>query len=177
MALALAFLAFSLAEVVHGNGFIAAFTAGLTFGHCLGGKCSFLYEFAEAEGLFLILTAFFVFGSGMLPEALGHVTPRFVVFALLSLTVLRMIPVGLALAGTKSGPATSAFLGWFGPRGLATILFVLLIVEDLDMAGKDSINTAALVTVALSILLHGLTAGPLSRRYGARVTPRRTGSG
>ena len=113
----------------------------------------------------------------MLPEALGHVTPRFVVFALLSLTLLRMIPVGLALVGTKSGAVTSAFLGWFGPRGLATILFVLLIVEDLDMAGKESINTAALITVAFSILLHGLTAGPLSRRHGARVRPRRTGSG
>ncbi|MGI9625677.1 MAG: cation:proton antiporter [Longimicrobiales bacterium] len=170
VALALAFLAFAFAELIHGNGFIAAFVAGLIFGNTLRKRCEFLYEFAEAEGLILILTTFFVFGSSMLPQALGHVTLVVVAFGLLCLTVLRMVPVGLALLGTGVGFKKGAFLGWFGPRGLATILFVLLIVEELEMAGRESIVTAAVTTVALSILLHGITSGPLSRRFGASET-------
>ena len=100
IALALAFLAFASAELIHGNGFIAAFVAGLVFGNTLAHKCSFLYEFAEAEGLFLILMTFFIFGGVMLPEALGAINPIYLLLAILSLTVLRMVPVWLSLLGT-----------------------------------------------------------------------------
>ncbi len=166
IALALAFLAFALAELIHGNGFIAAFVAGLTFGNTLAHKCSFLYEFAEAEGLFLILMTFFIFGGAMLPEALGAIEPTHVLLALLSLTVLRMIPVWASLLGTGVQLTTTGFLGWFGPRGLASVLFVLLILEETEIAGRETIFVVVMTTVMLSIVFHGITAGPASRWYG-----------
>ena len=170
IALAIAFLAFASAEIVHGNGFIAAFVAGLCFGGTLDHKCQFLYEFAEAEGLFLILMTFLVFGGVMLPTALVDLNFAYVVMALLSLTVLRMLPVWMSLLGTGTSPRTAAFLGWFGPRGLASVLFVLLILEELDMGGREIIYTAALTTVMLSVVLHGITAGPGARRFATKAT-------
>ncbi len=167
IALGLAFGAWALAEAVHGNGFIAAFVAGLAFGNTLQKKCRYLYEFAESEGQILVLLTFAAFGGVMLPQALGAVTTGSFVFALLALTVLRMLPVQLSLLGTGIRPATTAFLGWFGPRGLASILFVLLIIEQSELAGEGIIFTVVTVTVALSILLHGMTAGPVARWYGA----------
>ncbi len=167
IALGLAFGAYALAETVHGNGFIAAFVAGLTFGNTLRKKCKYLYEFAESEGQILVLLTFAAFGAVMLPQAIGAVTTACLVFALLALTLLRMLPVQLSLLGIGARPVTIAFLGWFGPRGLASILFVLLIVEQSEIANADLIFTVVTVTVALSILLHGVTAGPLARWYGS----------
>lgn len=164
-ALALAFGAYALAEVMHGNGFVAAFVAGLVFGNTLKLRCKFLYEFAETEGQILILFTFMAFGVVMLPMAITDLSVTVVVFALLALTVLRMVPVTLSLLGTGIRPVTSLFLGWFGPRGLASILFSLLILEKTDIAHKDELLIAIVVTVTLSILAHGITAGPLSRRY------------
>lgn len=167
IALSLAFGAFTLAEVVHGNGFIAAFVAGLTFGNTLQQKCKFLYEFAESEGQILILLSFAAFGAAMIPQALDTVTPMHILFGILALTVLRMLPVYLSLIGTGISPVTSVFLGWFGPRGLASILFVLLILEEADMANRDTIFAIAIITVAMSVVLHGMSAGPAARRYGS----------
>ena len=166
IALGLAFGAFALAEIVHGNGFIAAFVAGLTFGNTLQHKCQYLYEFAESEGQILILLTFAAFGAAMIPQAMSMVTPLHVVFAVLGLTILRMLPVSLSLLGTGIKPITSAFLGWFGPRGLASILFVLLILEESKIAHKNLLFTVVIVTVTLSVLLHGITAGPAARWYG-----------
>ena len=169
IALGLAFGAFALAETVHGNGFLAAFVAGLTFGNTLQKKCRYLYEFAESEGQILILLTFAAFGGAMIPQAVGVLTWNHVVFGLLALTVIRMLPVQLALLGTGVAPATTAFLGWFGPRGLASILFVLLIVEQSDLVAEGILFAVATITVALSVVLHGMTAGPAARWYGART--------
>ncbi len=169
IALALAFLAFGLAELVHGNGFIAAFVAGLAFGHGLARKCAFLYEFAEAEGQFLILMTFMIFGGAMLPMISAQGLPAALLYGLLALTLLRMLPVGIALAGTRVRPVTTLFLGWFGPRGLASVLFLLLILEESELAGKDLIFSVVVCTVLLSIVLHGMTAGPGSRWYGGAM--------
>jgi NhaP-type Na+/H+ or K+/H+ antiporter len=166
IALGLAFGAFALAEVVLGNGFIAAFVAGLTFGNTLQHKCQFLYEFAEEEGQILILLTFTAFGAAMIPQAIGTVTLNQILFAILALTVLRMLPIHLSLVGTGVKPVTSGFLGWFGPRGLASILFVLLILEEAEMANESSLFTIVTVTVTLSVALHGMTAGPAARWYG-----------
>ena len=166
IALGLAFGAYALAEVVHGNGFIAAFVAGLTFGNTLQKKCEYLYEFAESEGQILILLTFAAFGGVMLPQAIGSVTAGCLVFALLALTALRMLPVSVSLLGTGIRPATTGFLGWFGPRGLASILFVLLIIEQSELAHENLVFTVVTVTVALSVVLHGMTAGPAARWYG-----------
>jgi NhaP-type Na+/H+ or K+/H+ antiporter len=166
IALGLAFGAFALAETMHGNGFIAAFVGGLTFGNTLHKKCRYLYEFAESEGQILILLTFTVFGAVLLPQLFGTVTVACIIFALLALTVLRMLPVAVSLAGTGINPATTGFLGWFGPRGLASILFVLVIVEESDLPIETLILTVVTLTVALSVLLHGITAGPAARWYG-----------
>ena len=167
IALGLAFGAFALAEVVHGNGFIAAFVGGLTFGNSLKQKCQFLYEFAESEGQILILLTFTAFGAAMIPQAMGAVTIMHIVFGILVLTVLRMLPVQLSLIGTGIKPVTSIFLGWFGPRGLASILFVLLILEEAELANESTLFAAVIVTVTLSVVLHGMTAGPAARWYGS----------
>jgi NhaP-type Na+/H+ or K+/H+ antiporter len=169
LVLAIAFLAFTSAELIGGNGFISAFVAGLGFGNTLARKYQFLYEFAESEGLLLILSTFFVFGSAMLPAALSQMSLLYVVLALLSLTVLRMLPVALSLLGSGVRPVTVGFLGWFGPRGLASVLFVLLILEELEMEGGETIFTAVVTTVTLSIVLHGVTAAPAARWYGKKL--------
>jgi NhaP-type Na+/H+ or K+/H+ antiporter len=168
IALGLAFGAFALAEVFHGNGFIAAFVAGLTFGNTLKHKCQFLYEFAESEGQILILLTFAAFGAAMIPQALGAVTLSHILFGVLALTVLRMLPVHLSLLGTGIQPITSAFLGWFGPRGLASILFVLLILDEAELANESTLFAIVIITVALSVALHGITAGPAARWFGAK---------
>ncbi len=167
IALGLAFGAFALAEVVHGNGFIAAFVGGLTFGNTLKQKCQFLYEFAESEGQILILLTFTAFGAAMIPQAMGAVTIMHIAFGILVLTVLRMLPIQLSLIGTGIKPVTSTFLGWFGPRGLASILFVLLILEEAELANESTLFAAVIITVTLSVVLHGITAGPAARWYGS----------
>ncbi len=167
IALGLAFGAFALAEVVHGNGFIAAFVGGLTFGNTLKQKCQFLYEFAESEGQILILLTFTAFGAAMIPQAMGAVTIMHIAFGILVLTILRMLPIQLSLIGTGIKPVTSTFLGWFGPRGLASILFVLLILEEAELANESTLFAAVIVTVTLSVVLHGITAGPAARWYGS----------
>ena len=169
IALALSFSAFALAELIHGNGFIAAFIAGLTFGNTLGRQCAYVREFAESEGLILVLLTFLAFGSAMLPMAVNEAQPLYVLFALFALTAIRMVPVWISLLGTAVKPFTTAFLGWFGPRGLASILFVLLVLRDFSLPHQEEILLITIVSVALSILLHGITAGPAARWHGART--------
>jgi len=164
--LGLALLAFGAAELIGGNGFIAAFVAGLTLGNSARGVCTCLYEFGEAEGQLLTLLVFLAFGAAMVPEALPHATAGAVFYALLSLTVIRMLPVALSLLGTGLRPTSVAFLGWFGPRGLASILFALLVVEEGGLAAGPQLMMVVVLTVLASTILHGLTAYPLARRYG-----------
>ncbi len=165
-ALSIALLAFTCAELVHGNGFIAAFVAGLVFGSTLSHPCKFLYEFAETEGQLLTLTTFLIFGAVMIPSVVPVFQWQYVAYAALSLTVIRILPVLIALIGTGVNASTVAFLGWFGPRGLASILFALLIVEDIGVHNRQVILAIAVITVILSIVLHGMTAAPASRWYG-----------
>lgn len=164
--LSLAILSYVVAESIGGNGFIAAFIGGMVFGHTLRHRCEFLFEFMETEGQLLMLITFLVFGAALLPEGLSHMTPMHVVYALLSLTVIRVIPIVVSLLGAGVQPATQLFLGWFGPRGLASILFVLLILEDTEIVHRHELLTITVITVALSILLHGVTAAPFAQWYG-----------
>jgi NhaP-type Na+/H+ or K+/H+ antiporter len=164
--LGLAMLAFGAAELVGGNGFIAAFVAGLTLGNTARNVCTCLYEFGEAEGQLLTLLVFLAFGATMVPEAIPYLTGGAVLYALLSLTLVRMVPVGLALLGTGLRPTSIAFLGWFGPRGLASILFALLVVEEDRLETGPFLVAVVALTVLASTVLHGLTSYPLARRYG-----------
>ena len=166
VALALAFAAYQAAELIGGNGFISAFAAGLSFGNTLGRHCKFLFEFADAEGQFLILLTFMAFGSAMIPMALPDFNGVYLLYAALTLTVIRMLPVSLALLGTGISPVTSGFLGWFGPRGLASVLYVLVVLEGAEMPHKHEIFVICTLTILLSIVLHGVTAVPAARWYG-----------
>ena len=164
--LSLAVFTYVVAELVGGNGFIAAFIGGMVFGNSLRHPCTFLFEFMETEGQLLMLITFLVFGAALLPEAMAHVNPTIVLYAVLSLTVIRMIPIALSLIGSGVRLPTQLFLGWFGPRGLASILFVLLILEKSDVPHRDELLVITVITVALSALLHGVTAAPLAKAYG-----------
>ena len=163
--LSLSFLAFGTAEIFGGNGFIAAFCAGLTIGNTAKNLCECLYEFAEAEGQLLTLTVFLLLGAVILPKFHSVSLLQVGFYAVLSLTVFRMLPVSLSLLGTKLKPQSHLFLGWFGPRGLASILFGLLMLEELENPATELIFSIILATVFLSIFLHGITASPFSKVY------------
>ena len=163
--LALAGLAWAIAELLHGNGFISAFIAGLVFGNSLQRPASFLFAFQETEGQLLVLATFALFGALMLPGVLTQIDGTVLLYAIASLSVVRMLPIVLSLLGTATRWRDRLFLAWFGPRGLASILFVLLVGESAGIPQYDRLTAVVFTTVALSVLLHGLTAGPLSRLY------------
>jgi NhaP-type Na+/H+ or K+/H+ antiporter len=164
--LSLSILAYVLAEMIGGNGFISAFVAGVVFGNFIQHPCTYLFEFMESEGQLLMLITFLIFGAALLPEALVHMDATFVVYAVLSLSAIRMIPIALALLGSGIRLPTFLFLGWFGPRGLASILFVLLILEEAEIPHHAEILSITVITVALSVILHGISASPLATLYG-----------
>jgi len=164
--LAIAFLAWAGAELIGGNGFLAAFVAGLTLGNSARSACDCLFEFGEAEGQLLTLMVFVAFGAAFVPDALQHMDARIVAYAVLSLTLVRMVPVAISLIGARLHPASVAFLGWFGPRGLASILFTLLVVEEGRLDSGGMIQSIVVLTVLMSTFLHGATSWPLVRLYG-----------
>jgi NhaP-type Na+/H+ or K+/H+ antiporter len=170
---AAAALAYTAAAAVGGSGFIAAFVAGLVFGALrqrVGGEVGHL---VEELGALLGAATFIVFGAAFLEPALSGITWAVAGYAIFSLTLARMLPVAIAMLGTHARPQTSAFLGWFGPRGLASIVFAVLIVEERGTLPHESLLlTTIYATVGLSVLLHGLSAAPLARRYGAWYSTR-----
>ncbi|TFH65052.1 MAG: sodium:proton antiporter, partial [Gemmatimonadales bacterium] len=170
--LGIAFLGFALAELVGGNGFIAAFVGGMVFGNTVRHRCEFLFEFGEAEGQLLALATFLVFGAAMLPLTVGHLGWPVMGYAIASLTIVRMLPVALSLTGARLSWRTHLFLGWFGPRGLASILFALLILEQAEIPHREELLVVTIITVALSALAHGATAAPMANRYAAIVASR-----
>jgi NhaP-type Na+/H+ or K+/H+ antiporter len=163
--LAGALLAFGLAEAIDGSGFIAAFVGGLVFGGLRkhrGGDVSYLME---QTGAVLAAVTFVVFGAILLGPALRDATWQIALYAVSSLTFVRMLPVAIAMLGAGARRPTVAFLSWFGPRGAASIVFALLLLEDDTLPHQDVILTTVFVTVGLSVLAHGLSAAPLSNRY------------
>jgi NhaP-type Na+/H+ or K+/H+ antiporter len=171
-ALALAILCFALAELVHGNGFIAAFVGGLAFGNVAKRICPTVHAFAETEGQLLTILTFLIFGAVLLPVGLKHLDWRTALYAALSLTAVRMIPVAISLAGKRLRWQTVAFLGWFGPRGLASILFALLVLGNASFQGRDLVLSVTVIAVLFSIFAHGITAGPLAGWYVRRLAKR-----
>jgi NhaP-type Na+/H+ or K+/H+ antiporter len=177
--MAAALASFSCAIALDGNGFIAAFIAGIAFAawrpptrdeHAGGPESEDLVELPELVGRLLALAVWFLFGAAMLPLALDHLSTATVLYAVLSLTVFRMLPVALALVGSATDRSTVLFVGWFGPRGLASVVFALLAVEELGTASAVAAEACAVVTltVLLSVVLHGVSAAPLGRWYAGR---------
>jgi NhaP-type Na+/H+ or K+/H+ antiporter len=167
--LALALIAWALADQIGGNGFIAAFVGGLAVGPTVERVGEQLIRFTEAEGQLLNLSVFFIFGVLVL-GTIQHLSWKVALYALLSLTLVRMLPVALSLYGTHLRGISVLFAGWFGPRGLASIVLGLIVVEEAPLLpGRDEIEMVVALTVLLSVLLHGLTAAPLSAVYARRV--------
>jgi NhaP-type Na+/H+ or K+/H+ antiporter len=167
--LAAALGSFALAVAVDGNGFIAAFVAGIALGAGLPKDVADVHEVAELPellGELLALAVWFLFGAAFVPVALDHLSASTLAYALLSLTVVRMVPVAIALLGAGLDGWTVGFVGWFGPRGLASVVFALLAIEELGESPiVDEAIAVVALTVLLSVVLHGVSAGPLGSRY------------
>ena len=163
--LAAAALSYGVAAPLGGSGFIAAFVAGLVFGvlyRSRGGEVTYL---VEAGGQVLNGVTFVVFGAVALGPALHVLDWRIALYAVLSLTVARMLPVALALAGLHTRRPTTAYVGWFGPRGLASIVFAVIVLEGSALTHVQLVVATVLLTVGLSVFAHGLTALPLTDAY------------
>ncbi|MDX6324544.1 MAG: sodium/hydrogen antiporter [Nocardioidaceae bacterium] len=165
--LALAVVAYASAITVGGNGFVAAFCGGLAFGAAAGRRAPGELTFIEQTGELLCLLVWLAFGVIAVPVIVHRAELRTVVYAVLSLTIVRMVPVALSLIGSGLGRHSVLFIGWFGPRGLASLLFALLALEDLGSSAHQAVVVVG-VTVFLSVLTHGFTAAPLAGRYGKR---------
>jgi NhaP-type Na+/H+ or K+/H+ antiporter len=163
--ISMAILAYALAEAVHGNGFIAAFFAGLMLGTQTAEIRDRIHEFGEAESQALILFIFLLMGLVLIPNVYHLWDINALVYAILSLTVIRMLPVALSLLGTKLDWKTIHFIGWFGPRGIASVLYVLLVINRIGKQGHEQVIAVISLTVLLSIFLHGITAIPFSKSF------------
>ena len=170
---ALAMLCFALSQWLGGSGFIGCFVGGLIFGgltqshevkeHLLSG--------AEGAGNLLSMLTWFVFGAVVFGKGLQDVSWQVIGYALMSLTVVRILPVMLCLVGVKMRMDSKLFVGWFGPRGLASIVFIVMVLEE-KLPGSHTLSAVVVWTVGLSIIAHGLSAVPLARIYGNRVSGR-----
>jgi NhaP-type Na+/H+ or K+/H+ antiporter len=167
--LALALCAYACALALHGNGFIAAFAGGLAFGAVGGRRSERLMPFVEETGALVSLLVWLAFGAVAVAPAFDSLTWQAVVYAVLSLTVIRMAPVAIALTRARLGRTAVAFVGWFGPRGLASVVFALLALEELGEHVAGPAVAVIAFTVLLSVIAHGATADPLARRYGPRI--------
>jgi sodium/hydrogen antiporter len=158
-------LAYGIAVGLHGSGFIAAFVAGMTFRLALGRDPEDINKLSEQVGNVLNGVTFVLFGAILLGPALGELSWELALYAVLSLTVVRMLPVLVAMLGSRARPPTLGFLAWFGPRGLASIVFAVIVIEESNLPHEHLIVLAIYMTVGLSVLAHGLSAAPLADRY------------
>ena len=169
--LALALLAYGGAVAIGGNGFIAGFAGGILFGAATRDRMAEPVEFTETLGLSASFLVWSIFGALFVGNLLTHqLSVQPIVYAILSLTVIRMVPVAIALTGTHLRAATVAFMGWFGPRGLASVVFTLLALAEIEHGGTGGMLLQTVTwTILLSVVLHGISAPPLAARYGASI--------
>jgi sodium/hydrogen antiporter len=158
-------LAYGTAAALGGSGFIAAFVAGMTFRLVLKRDPGDVNELSEQVGNLLNGVTFVFFGAILLGPALGELSWELALYAVLSLTVVRMLPVTIAMLGSHARAPTLGFLGWFGPRGLASIVFAVIVIEESNLPHEHLIVLAIYLTVGLSVFAHGLSAAPLASRY------------
>ena len=165
---ALAAACFAAAQAMGGSGFIACFVGGLLLSGLGPSHKEELLRGAEHMGEALALLTWVVFGGIVVARLIDRVTWPAIIYAVLSLTVIRMLPVFLCLIGTRTSTSDKLFIGWFGPRGLATIVFAVLVLDE-KLPGNDAIILAAGWTVLLSVVTHGISANPLVRASGTRA--------
>jgi sodium/hydrogen antiporter len=158
-------LAYGIASALDGSGFIAAFVAGMVFRLALRRDPETINRLTDEVGSLLDGVTFVLFGAVLLGPALADATWQLALYAVLSLTVVRLVPVAIAMWGTRARRPTVGFLGWFGPRGLASIVFAVIVIEESQLPHEALIVQAIYLTVGLSVLAHGLSAAPLATRY------------
>jgi NhaP-type Na+/H+ or K+/H+ antiporter len=161
--MSLAILAFTLAQLLGGSGFIAAFVCGLIAGRVLKDKHSYL-QHNEGYADLLSVLVWVIFGAVVITNTWTYFSWKTWVYAIASLTLLRMLPVWISLWGTALNTESRLFLGWFGPRGLASIVFGVIVLQ-FELEAKEEIVAAVVATVLLSVALHGLTANPWVARF------------
>jgi len=165
--LALALLCYLTATTIEANGFVAAFVGGMVFSAAFGSSAvEKELHFTEQNGLLASYVVWLAFGAAMVGPAVEDATLGTLTVAVASLTLVRLLPVWVAMAGGGWRLPTVAFVGWFGPRGLATVIFALIALESLGPTDADHLLDVASVTVLLSVVAHGLSAAPLAGRYG-----------
>lgn len=165
---ALAVACFTAAQALHGSGFIAAFVGGLLFGVLAGKDKHDLVHAAEGAGDTLALLTWVIFGAAVVGQVSEAFTWQVVIYAICSLTVLRIVPVFLALSGLSLGVDERLFIGWFGPRGLASVVFAVMVYNS-GIPGADVIVATAVCTILLSVIAHGVTALPFIAILKARL--------
>jgi NhaP-type Na+/H+ or K+/H+ antiporter len=164
---ALSVACFSVAQSLHGSGYIAAFTGGLLFGFKAKDATHRLVLAAEGTGETLALMTWMLFGATVIGQSVQHFTWEMLVYALLSLTVIRMLPIFLSLTGTGVSTSSKLFLSWFGPRGLASIVFAIIVINK-GVPGGKFVAMIVVLTVFFSLVAHGVSANPLSKLLGQR---------
>ena len=169
--IALALSCFGLAQWLGGSGFIASFVGGLIFGGITHKHKEEVLRGAEGTGDALSLMTWFTFGAVVVGPQIEHITSHVVVYAVLSLTAIRMLPVLLCTIGTKVHLDTKLFIGWFGPRGLASIVFIVMVAAE-DLPENEVLIATVTWTIVLSIVAHGTSANSLAKTYGTRVKDR-----
>jgi NhaP-type Na+/H+ or K+/H+ antiporter len=167
-AVALAGACFAVAQELGGSGFIACFAGGLIFGRLVRQDKHAVLRGAENTGETLALLTWALFGSLVVGQLFGKLTLPVIAYGVLSLTLIRMLPVFLCLIGTRVATADRLFIGWFGPRGLASIVFAIM-VFDADLPGHTTLMPTVAFTVLLSVIAHGISANPLARAIAARA--------
>jgi len=165
---ALALSCFAVAQLLGGSGFIAAFSGGLLFGALAKTERDKFLLAAEGTGDTLALITWVIFGSAVVGQAVGSFSWIILIYAILSLTVIRILPVFLALIGSGITIEGQLFIGWFGPRGLASIVFAVIVLDS-KLPHADLIAMTVVCTIVLSIIAHGITANPLVAAYAANV--------
>jgi NhaP-type Na+/H+ or K+/H+ antiporter len=171
---ALALACFAVAQLIGGSGFIAAFSGGLLFGVLVKLQREELLRAAEGTGDTMALITWVIFGAAVVSRAMGHFSWVILLYAFLSLTLIRMLPVFLSLIGLRVNTEGKLFIGWFGPRGLASIVFAVIVVNA-NLPHSGTLAMTVVCTVILSIILHGVSANPWAGGYGERS--RRTQGG
>jgi NhaP-type Na+/H+ or K+/H+ antiporter len=161
---------YAAAQSIGGSGFIASFVGGMLFGWIVKDEHKHkLLIAAEGTGDTLALITWVAFGVGVVGHRISMFDWKIAVYALLSLTVIRMLPAFLSLTGTKLRTDEKLFIGWFGPRGLASIVFAVIVINK-HLPGGETIRLAAIYTIILSVIAHGLSASPLVARLAAKAS-------
>lgn len=169
--LSLALAAYACSVALGGNGFIAAFVGGMFFGYITNHNRHHATEFTESMGTFLSVFVWTIFGATLVIPLITAFNPLALLYAALSLTLIRMLPVALSLIGTRMRGDTVLLMGWLGPRGLASVVFTLIAYESFHQSSRPHETLFAMAgwTILLSVLLHGFSALPLARWYAQRL--------